>query len=174
MNYSMKHLTPKHSMLVPAFAAAMLLAACGGSDDKKPPKQNMAPSATAASFTAQADTAYTGKLTGSDAEMDKLTFTQAVAPTKGTLKLEADGSFSYLPSAEFLGSDKFSFTVSDGNSTSAAAEVMITVDLLQVSFNDYSRKAFNQMPSDKPLPLNSRKVTQDVTAANAYDDLLAK
>jgi hypothetical protein len=79
-----------------------------------------------------------------------------------------------LPSAEFLGTDKFSFTVSDGNSTSAAAEVMITVELLQVSFNEYSRKAFNQMPSDKPLPLNSRAVTQDVTAANAYDDLLAK
>ena len=173
MNYSMKHLT-KYSILLPAFAATMLLVACGGSDDKKPPKENMAPTATAASFTAQADTAYTGKLMGSDAEMDKLTFTQTVAPTKGTLKLEADGSFSYLPTAEFLGTDKFSFTVSDGNSTPAAAEVMITVDLLQVSFNEYSRKAFNQIPSDKPLPLNSRAVTQDVTAANAYDDLLAK
>ena len=168
------HLMNYSKLVLPMGLAAMLLAACGGSNDKKPPKQNMGPTATATSFTAQADTAYTGKLMGSDAEMDKLTFTVVEAPTKGTLKLEADGSYSYLPSAEFLGSDKFSFRVSDGNSLSASAEVMINVDLLQVSFNDYSRKAFNQTATANPLPLNSRTVTQDVTAANAYDDLLAK
>lgn len=164
MNYS--------KIVLPVGLAAMLLAGCGGSDHKKPPKENMAPTATASTFTAQADTAYTGKLAGSDAEMDKLTFLVGTAPTKGTLKLEADGSFSYLPNAEFLGSDKFTFTVSDKTHLSAPADVMITVDLLQVSFNDYSRKAFKQMGSDKPLPLNSRAITQDVTAANAYDDLL--
>ena len=161
-------------LVLPVGLSAVLLAGCGGSDDKKPAAINMAPTATPSTFTAQADTAYTGKLMGSDAEMDKLTFLVGTAPTKGTLKLEADGSFSYMPGAEFLGSDKFTFTVSDKSHFSAPAEVMITVDLLQVSFNDYSRKAFKQMPSDKPLPLNSRNVTQDVTAANAYDDLLAK
>ncbi len=171
----MMHLMNVSKLALPLGLAAILLTACGGgSGDKQPPKQNLAPTATAASFTAQADTAYTGKLMGSDAEMDKLTFTVVEAPTKGTLTLESDGRFSYLPSAEFLGSDTFSFRVSDGNSLSASAEVMINVDLLQVSFNEYSRKAFNQMASDKPLPLNSRAVTQDVTAANAYDDLLAK
>lgn len=171
----MMHLMNVSTLVLPLGLAAILLTACGGGGgDKQPPKQNLAPTAMAASFTAQADTAYIGKLMGSDAEMDKLTFTQVEAPTKGTLKLEADGSFSYLPSAEFLGSDRFSFRVSDGNSLSASAEVMINVDLLQVSFNEYSRKAFTQMASDKPLPLNSRAVTQDVTATNAYDDLLAK
>ena len=170
----MKHSMKYSKLVLPVGLAALLLAACGGSDNKKPPKENITPTATAASVTAQADTTFSGKLTGSDAEMDKLTFAVTVAPTKGTLKVEPDGSFSYLPSAEFLGSDKFSFTVSDGNSISAPAEVLITVDLQQVSFNEYSRKAFKQLPSDKPLPLNSRKVTQDVTAANAYDDLLAK
>ncbi|GGY82765.1 hypothetical protein GCM10011613_29510 [Cellvibrio zantedeschiae] len=148
-----------------------LLSSCGD-DDKKPPKENMVPSATASNFTVQADTTYTGKLAGSDAESDKLTFLVGTAPTKGTLKLEADGNFIYLPNSEFLGSDKFTFTVSDQWHLSAPAAVMITVDLQQVSFNDYSRKAFNQKASDSPLPLNSRKVTQDVTAANAYDDLL--
>lgn len=164
MNYS--------KLVLPIGLAALLLAGCGGSDSKKPPKENMAPTATATSFTAQADTTYTGKLAGSDAEGDKITFAVGTAPNKGTLKLEADGNFSYLPNAEFTGSDKFTFSVSDATHMSAAAEVTITVDLQQVSFNDYSRKAFKQMASDKPLPLNSRKVTQDVTAANAYDDLL--
>ncbi len=160
------------NVILPLGLAAALLSSCGGSDHKKPPKENMAPTATASTFTAQADTTYTGKLMGSDAEMDKLTFTVAVAPTKGTLKLESDGSFTYIPSAEFTGSDKFSFAVSDGNSLSAPADVTITVDLQQVTFSEYSRKAFKQAASDKPLPLNSRNITQDVTAANAYDDLL--
>jgi hypothetical protein len=164
MNYS--------KIVLPVGLAAMLLAGCGGSNDKKPTKVNTTPVATASSFTAQADTTYTGKLVASDAENDKLTFAVATAPTKGTLKLESDGSFTYLPNAEFTGSDKFSFIVSDGLSTAAPTDVTVTVDLLQVSFNDYSRKAFKQMGSDKPLPLNSRVITQDVTAANAYDDLL--
>lgn len=159
-------------IFLPIGLAALLLTACGGSKDKKPPKENMVPTATASSFTAQADTTYSGKLMGSDAEMDKLTFLVGTAPTKGTLKLDTDGSFTYVPNAEFLGSDKFTFTVSDQWHLSVPAEVTITVDLQQVSFNDYSRKAFKQMPGDKPLPLNSRQVTQDVTAANAYDDLL--
>jgi len=159
-------------LVLPVGIAAVLLAGCGGSDHKKPQKVNTTPMATASSFTAQADASYTGMLKGTDAEMDKLTFAVSAAPTQGTLKLEADGSFSYLPNAEFTGTDKFSFTVSDGSSMSMPADVMITVDLLQVSFNDYSRKAFKQMATDNPLPLNSRAVTQDVTAANAYDDLL--
>ena len=167
------HLT-KHSALALTIAATTLLAACGGSDDKKPPKVNELPMATAASFTTQADTKYTGTLKGTDADMDKLTFAVATPPTKGTLMLNADGTYSYTPNAEYVGSDQFSFQVSDGKSFSSSVEVMITVDLLQVSFSDYSRKAFNQVATANPLPLNSRNITQDVTAANAYDDLLAK
>jgi len=161
-------------LALPITLATLLLTGCGGGSKNKAPKENAAPTATATSFTVQADTSYTGKLAGTDAEADELRFALGTAPTKGTLTLKADGSFTYQPNAEFTGSDKFTFTVSDMGHTSPTADVNITVDLQQVSFNDYSRKAFNQQGSDKPLPLNSRKVTQDVTAANAYDDLLAK
>jgi hypothetical protein len=158
---------------LPVGLAALLLAGCGN-DDNNPPKTNTAPTAMASSFTTQADTTYTGALKGTDAEGDKLTFVAGVQPTNGVLTLKSDGSFTYLPNAEFTGSDKFSFNVNDGKSSSASVDVIIIVDQLQVGFNDYSRKAFNQAASDKPLPVNSRTVTQDVTSPTAYDDLLAK
>ena len=170
-----KHLTLKHSTLALALAATTLLAACGGSDDKKKPQaSNTSPTATASTFSVQADTTYTGTLKGADADGDKLTFAATTQPTNGVLTLKSDGSFTYLPNAEFTGSDKFSFNASDSKNTSQIVDVTITVDLLQVNFSDYSRKAFNQVATAKPLPLNSRNITQDVTAANAYDDLLAK
>ncbi len=173
----MKNLT-KHSNLALALVATALLAACGGggggSGDVKLPNENKAPSPNAASVTAQADTAYKGKLTGTDAEMDKLTYTVLTAPTNGTLTVESDGSYSYLPNPEFTGSDSFVFRVSDGTSLSAGAAVMITVGMKEVTFSEYSRQAFGQVATANPLPLNSRNITQDVTAANAYDDLLAK
>ena len=177
MMHLTKHLTLKHSTLALALAATTLLAACGGSDDKAPKtqyKENMAPTAAATSFTTQADTAYTGKVTATDPDMDALTYAVSTAPTKGTLTLSANGNFSYVPNSEFTGSDTFSFTASDHTHTSAVANVTITIDMQQVSFSEYSRKAFNQVAIAKPLPLNGRNITQDVTAANAYDDLLAK
>ena len=164
MNYS--------KALLPLGLVAALLSGCGNDDKKTPTKTNTTPVATASSFTAQANTTYTGKLTASDADGDKLSYTVVNAPTNGTLKVETDGSFSYMPNAEFTGNDKFSYSVSDGPSSTNAVDVTITVGLQEVSFNDYSRKAFKQMATDKPLPLNSVNITQDVTAANAYDDLL--
>ncbi|RYY02723.1 MAG: hypothetical protein EOO53_10760 [Gammaproteobacteria bacterium] len=158
----------------PAGLAALLLAGCGNDDNDSPQAGNTSPMATASAFNVQADTTYTGTLKAADADGDKLTFMAITQPTNGVLTLKSDGSFTYLPNAEFTGSDKFSFNASDSKSASQTVDVTITVDLLQVSFNDYSRKAFNQAGSDKPLPLNSRVVTQDVTTANAYDDLLAK
>jgi hypothetical protein len=88
------------------------------------------------------------------------------------LILQANGSFSYTPNADLVGNDKFTFTVSDGSATSAAAEVSITIDLLQVKFSEYSRKAFTQGDVTAPLVLDSRNMTQDVSDETAYDDLL--
>ena len=49
-------------------------------------------------------------------------------PANGTLTLNADGSFSYTPNANFNGSDSFSYRASDGTLTSAATVVTITVN----------------------------------------------
>lgn len=167
MNYS--------KVFIPACLSVLILAGCGkGDDDKEPPKPkpNTAPTATQATFSTQAETTYSGMLQGVDADMDSLTFAVGMQPTQGTLTLQSSGAFTYLPNAEVTGTDKFTFTVTDGKSVSAAANVYISVDLLQVSFNDYSRAAFTQSATATAMPLNSRSVTQDVTTETAYDDLL--
>lgn len=153
---------------------AVLVSACGGSDKKKPPppKLNTSPTAMSASVTTQADTPLTGKLMGSDADKDMLTYTVSAQPTQGMLTVQTDGSYTYTPNTDVVGTDQFSFIVSDGKATSPAAMVNITIDLLAVDMRAYTRKAFNQMESDTPLSLNSRVVTQDVTDEAAFDDLL--
>src|SRR5206468_3150538 len=50
------------------------------------------------------------------------------APGHGTLTLNFNGSFGYLPNGNFNGTDSFSYKVSDGSTESAPATVHITVN----------------------------------------------
>jgi VCBS repeat-containing protein len=63
----------------------------------------------------------------SDPESQTLTALLDVGPSNGTLTLNEDGSFRYVPRADFFGSDSFTYLASDGTSTSAAAKVNQTV-----------------------------------------------
>ena len=49
------------------------------------------------------------------------------SPTDGTLALNSDGSFAYTPFADFFGDDTFTYTAFDGDASSTAATVTITV-----------------------------------------------
>lgn len=159
-----------------ALSIGVLLVGCGSSYDDDPIPVNTAPEAVSINLITQADIAIVDTLTGTDADGDSLSFSVASAPTRGTLTLDADGSFTYQPNATVTGNDSFSFTVSDVSTQYASASdtgtVNITIENQIVSFNDYSRSAFAQNESDTPLPTNGREFTQDVIGANAYDDLL--
>lgn len=62
-----------------------------------------------------------------DEDDDALSFT-VLAPTQhGTLNLLANGEFTYLPNAGFVGQDRFTFQVSDGLLSSQAATIVISV-----------------------------------------------
>ena len=71
--------------------------------------------------------AVSGQLTGTDADGDALTFASSSDSAHGNLTLSANGAFSYAPSADFVGTDSFTFTANDGQATSAPATVTITV-----------------------------------------------
>src|SRR5204862_310594 len=72
--------------------------------------------------------AATGVLANdTDVDGDPLTAALATAPTKGTLALNANGSFTYTPNATVNGSDTFTYRASDGTLTSPLATVTITI-----------------------------------------------
>jgi VCBS repeat-containing protein len=62
-----------------------------------------------------------------DVDGDALSATLVVGPRNGTLTLNADGSFRYVPNAGFTGTDEFTYQASDGSLTSNTATVTLRV-----------------------------------------------
>jgi hypothetical protein len=62
----------------------------------------------------------------SDIDLDSLTANVVVGPLAGTLSLQFDGSFSYVPNANFNGVDSFTYRARDGLADSDTATVTIT------------------------------------------------
>lgn len=73
-------------------------------------------------------TPLTLALTGNDTDADGDTLTVAgnTLAASGTVSCSA-GSCTYTPNPDFVGSDAFTYTISDGNDGTAAAEATITV-----------------------------------------------
>jgi YD repeat-containing protein/VCBS repeat-containing protein len=77
--------------------------------------------------------AATGVLANdSDADGDPLTAVLISGTSNGTLTLNGDGSFHYVPNAGFSGSDSFTYQASDGLVASSTATATITVNANQL------------------------------------------
>ncbi|HZF34808.1 MAG TPA: tandem-95 repeat protein [Candidatus Angelobacter sp.] len=63
----------------------------------------------------------------SDADGDALTAAIVTGPANGTLTLNTDGSFTYVPNAGFTGGDSFTYRAADGHGGTAIAAVSIAV-----------------------------------------------
>ncbi len=108
-----------------------------GSTDSQPAtvtiNVNSAPSAVSDSYSVNEDTELTvdasaGVLNNdTDPENDTLTAAVVMQPSHGTLTLNADGSFSYTPEADYAGDDAFSYKASDGLNESVETTVVITI-----------------------------------------------
>ncbi|CAA9379182.1 MAG: T1SS secreted agglutinin RTX [uncultured Pyrinomonadaceae bacterium] len=83
-----------------------------------------------------------------DVENNPLTASLVSSTTNGTLNFNANGSFSYTPNQNFNGTDSFTYKASDGNSSSSAATVTITVTEV----------------NDSPTAANDSKTTDEDTA----------
>jgi len=93
---------------------------------------NDAPSASGDSYAATEDTTLVvvapGLLTNdSDVDGDPISAVVVTPPAHGTLALNADGSFSYMPNLDFIGDDSFTYKANDGTSDSNVVTVSITV-----------------------------------------------
>jgi VCBS repeat-containing protein len=94
---------------------------------------NSVPDAQDGTAVGAEDDVIIGQLVASDANGDSLTYALAEggAPANGSVTVNPDGSYSYVPNANFNGSDSFTYTVSDGNGGTAAGT--ITVDVAAVN-----------------------------------------
>ena len=90
---------------------------------------NEPPTATPQPVVTTEDSALPIVLVGTDPDGDELSFTVETPPSNGTLSGAAP-NVTYTPNPDFNGSDSFTFTASDGEFTSPAATVSITVNAL--------------------------------------------
>ncbi|MDO0978185.1 beta strand repeat-containing protein, partial [Mycolicibacterium frederiksbergense] len=120
---------------------------------------NDAPVTVADSFTTDEDTVLTGNVltNDSDTDGDTLTATLVDGPTNGTLTLNADGSFTYTPDANYNGADSFTYTATDGTATSSVATVSITVNAV----NDTPAGVGDTVSTDEDTVLTGNVLSND-------------
>ena len=123
---------------------------------------NPAPVATNDSATTNEDTPIIIPVLANDSDPDgdPLTVTSASSPD-GTVVINADGTITFTPNANFNGSTAITYTISDGNGGTVTATVAITVNPI------------NDAPTnDTPLPAQTNvdsAVVSVATAANFSD-----
>lgn len=101
---------------------------------------NTAPEAHEDTFTADEDNAVSGNVladNGHGADVDEdgdpmiVVPTPVEGPTHGTLELNPDGTFTYVPDDDFYGTDTFTYEVTDDKGDTATATV--TMDIQPVN-----------------------------------------
>ena len=96
----------------------------------------------------------------SDPDADPLTVTSATAPN-GTVVINANGTITYTPAANFNGTDTITYKISDGQGGTSTATVTVTVN------------AVNDPPVAKPLPGQTNLDSQIISlpVASAFSDV---
>jgi hypothetical protein len=90
---------------------------------------NQVPGAAAIVTSVEEEGEVYGRLAGSDADGDALTYTITKAPAGGLVELldSTTGEFRYSPARDVTGTDSFLYTVSDGKDVSGSAAVTINI-----------------------------------------------
>jgi hypothetical protein len=117
---------------------------------------NAAPVAVADSYPLDEDTLLEVSASGvlandTDAEDDPLSTILASGVAHGELTFNADGGFTYLPEADFSGTDSFAYKANDGTSDSNTVAVTLTVSAV----ND---APVNLVPGAQQTPKNTNRV----------------
>ena len=120
---------------------------------------NPGPLATDDGFVTNEDTSVSGDVSNNDSDPDgdNLVYNQTSNPANGTVVWNNDGSFTYTPTADFSGTDSFTYEVVDADGATSTATVTITIS------------AVNDAPVvDTIIPdqsdLDSNTVTLDVSS----------
>ncbi|WP_316829641.1 Calx-beta domain-containing protein [Pedobacter aquatilis] len=119
---------------------------------------NDAPTASSPAITTVEDTPVNGTVSASDVDGDTLTFTVSTAPAHGTVIVNADGTYTYTPAANYNGADVFIITVSDGKGGTVAVTINVTI----TPVNDAPTASAPAITTPQGTPVNGAVVANDV------------
>ncbi|MEL7143213.1 MAG: Ig-like domain-containing protein [Cyanobacteria bacterium J06643_4] len=138
-----------------------------------PGNDNDAPVASVDSANGDEDTVIVGNVLDNDTDSngDSLTVTLENAPENGSVTLAEDGSFEYIPNADFSGSDSFTYIVSDGELTDVGA-VNITVNAVNdaPAVADDSASTAEATPVTIDVLSNDTDIDGDTLSVSAVSD----
>jgi VCBS repeat-containing protein len=90
---------------------------------------NDAPVAANGSSSGNENAVITGTLVATDIDSASLTFSRVAQAGHGTVTVNANGSFSYTPNANYFGTDSFTFKANDGSLDSNIATENLTINV---------------------------------------------
>lgn len=96
-------------------------------------------------LTTAGNTPASGQVVATDPNGDPLTYSLNSVPLNGTAVMNADGTFTYTPVANFSGTDAFTYLVSDGAGGTAVGNVTINVLNQPPSTSDVSLSTIQNM-----------------------------
>lgn len=113
---------------------------------------NAAPVAAGDSYVVNEDGTLTTSAPGvlandTDADSDPLTAVLVSGPSNGSLVLNSDGGFEYIPAEQFNGTDSFTYQANDGGANSNVVTVTIAVNAV----NDVPRFGLPTNPNPAPV-----------------------
>jgi len=94
---------------------------------KNPLENSLGIQTLIASFSVLHDRQLTGSVYGYDPDGDPITAQLVSGPTNGTLTLNPDGTFTYIPNTHYVGPDSFTYTWSDVLTPGNTATISIDV-----------------------------------------------
>lgn len=132
------------------------------------PKPNTPPAAEGITITVEQDSSETlinALASANDADGDTLTLSAIGEPTNGGRAILQNGQISYTPATGFSGTERFTYTVNDGEGGDATASVEVTVriSLQQVATAQLNRSAGGGGGAFGPLLLVLLAVRNAVT-----------
>ena len=91
---------------------------------------NDAPIAQTTTGEVEEDMVLNAQLVATDVDtpLSELTFSEVTGPENGTLSLNPDGSYTYIPDPDYNGGDSFIYQVDDGQGGITTQTVTITID----------------------------------------------
>ncbi|MGH1420656.1 MAG: tandem-95 repeat protein, partial [Hyphomonas sp.] len=119
---------------------------------------NDAPTGTAAPISTDEDTAISGAVVTNDIDGDTVVATLSTAPTNGTVIVNSDGTYTYTPASDYVGSDSFVVLLDDGNGGTSTVSVSATIGAI----NDNPVAADDAQTTDEDVAVNGAVTLSDV------------